>query len=424
VRVLLISANTEQFNMPAMPLGLACVTAAVAKAGHKAVMIDLMFETDVRVILKKSIENFHPECIGISIRNIDDQNFESPEFLLEKVKDVVLICRELTDSVIVLGGAGFSIFPESTLTYLGADMGIACEGEIAFPAFLSKLEVGSNLSRIPGLYIRDRGPQRPKKIAGRLDKLTLPDPGILSVSAAKNMESWIPVQTRRGCPLKCSYCSTPAIEGTIIRKRSPEIVSNWIESWVKAGYRKFFFVDNTFNLPPTYAKKMCRSIIKKGLNIRWCCILYPKNVDGELVELMADAGCRHISLGFESGSMQMLKSLNKRFLPEDVRTISDIFVNHNIAQMGFLLMGAPGETKKSVEESLAFADSLQLDALKVTAGVRIYPNTPLAEIAKREGFLTSKSNLLYPSFYLARGLEGWLLERLKKWMASRPHVIK
>lgn len=344
--------------------------------------------------------------------------------MLEKVKDVVLICRELTDAVIVLGGAGYSIFPEGTPTYLDADMGIACEGEIAFPAFLSKLEIGSNLSGIPGLYIRDRGPQRPKKIAGRLDGLTLPAPGILSVSAAKNMESWIPVQTRRGCPLKCSYCSTPAIEGSIIRKRSPEIVTNWIESWVKAGYRKFFFVDNTFNLPPAYAKKMCRSIIKKGLNIRWCCILYPKNVDGELVELMADAGCRHISLGFESGSVQMLKSLNKRFLPEDVRTISDIFANHNIAQMGFLLLGAPGETKKSVEESLAFADSLQLDALKVTTGVRIYPNTPLAEIAKREGFLNSKNNLLYPSFYLARGLEGWLLERLKKWMAPRPHVIK
>jgi hypothetical protein len=57
-----------------------------------------------------------------------------------------------------------------------------------------------------------------KNLPEDLDELTLPDPGILSVSAAKNKQPWIPVQTRRGCPLKCSYCSTPAIEGTIIRK--------------------------------------------------------------------------------------------------------------------------------------------------------------------------------------------------------------
>jgi len=138
---------------------------------------------------------------------------------------------------------------------------------------------------------------------------------------------------------------------------------------------------------------------------------------------MAAAGCRQISLGFESGSEQVLRSLNKRFLPEDVRTISAMFANNGIERMGFLLLGAPGETKKSVEESLSFADSLQLDALRLTAGVRIYPNTELAETAKKQGILTSQDELLHPRFYLAQGLEGWLLERLKEWMRSRPYAI-
>jgi radical SAM superfamily enzyme YgiQ (UPF0313 family) len=157
VKVLLISANTEQFNMPVIPLGLACVSAAVAKAGHDVISLDLMFETNASAIIKKAITDFHPECIGISVRNIDDQNFEAPVFLLDKVKEVVSICRELTDAPIILGGAGYSIFPESTLTYLEADMGIACEGEIAFPALLSRLENGYELSGVPGLYIRTRG---------------------------------------------------------------------------------------------------------------------------------------------------------------------------------------------------------------------------------------------------------------------------
>ena len=277
MKVLLISANTEQFNMPVIPLGLACVSAAVAKAGHDVILIDLMFEKNATGILKKAITEFYPECTGISVRNIDDQNFEAPVFLLDKVKEVVSICRELTDAPIVLGGAGYSIFPESTITYLEADMGIACEGEIAFPALLSRLENGHDLSGIPGLYIRTRGLQSAIEFAGTLDSLTLPDPGILSVSMAQKKQLWIPVQTRRGCPLKCSYCSTPVIEGTIIRKRSPETVTNWVEKWVREGCEKFFFVDNTFNLPPDYAKKLCRSITERNLDISWSCILYPKN---------------------------------------------------------------------------------------------------------------------------------------------------
>jgi radical SAM superfamily enzyme YgiQ (UPF0313 family) len=423
MKVLLISANTEQLKMPTMPLGLGCVAAAAIKAGHEAVMIDLMFETDTKAILNKAIVEFQPECIGISVRNIDDQNFEAPVFLLDKIKEVVSVCRELTSASIVLGGAGYSIFPESTLIYLKADMGIECEGEIAFPALLSRLENGHDLCGIPGLYIRSRGLQRKREFSGKLNDLKLPGTEILSVSMALNKQLWIPVQTRRGCPLKCSYCSTPVIEGTIIRKRSPEIVADWIEKWVEAGCRKFFFVDNTFNLPSAYAKKICRSVMERKLEICWSCILYPKNVDEELIELMASAGCKHVSLGFESGSEQMLKNMNKRFLPEDVRTISNRLADNNIERLGFLLLGTPGETKKTVEESLAFADSLQLDSLKITAGVRIYPNTQLSDIAKKQGIITSHHNLLQPSFYLAPGLEVWLLERLKRWSVSRPYII-
>jgi len=425
MKVLLVSANTEQINMPAMPLGLACVAEAAKNAGHDVTMLDLMFETDANAALKKVIAEFRPECIGISVRNIDDQNMETPKFLLDKVKEVVTVCRDLSNTPIVLGGAGYSMFPESALAYLDADFGIEGEGETAFPALLMRLENNDDLSGIPGLYTRGHGPYHPKTFSNNLDKLTLPETCILSVSASRNHEPWIPVQTRRGCALKCSYCSTSTIEGSILRQRSPEVVAAWLESWVKAGYANFFFVDNTFNLPPTYAKSICRQILERELDMHWRCIIYPKNVDEELVELMATAGCRQISLGFESGSEQMLKNLNKQFTLEDVRATSAMFADHGIARMGFLLLGGPGETKKSVEESLAFADSLKLDILRLTIGIRIYPDTQLAETAKNQGVITSKSNLLYPHFYLSQlsqGLEGWLPERLKEWQASRPYV--
>lgn len=122
MNVLLISANTEQFNMPAMPLGLACVVEATRNVGHDVTMLDLMFQMDVHSTLESVISEVRPECIGISVRNIDDQNIGTKNFLLDKVKEVVAICRDLTDAPIVLGGAGYSMYPESALAYLGAEI--------------------------------------------------------------------------------------------------------------------------------------------------------------------------------------------------------------------------------------------------------------------------------------------------------------
>lgn len=423
MRVLLISANTEQFNMPAMPLGLACVAEAVRIAGHDVTMLDLMFQTDVSTTLEDMISKVQPECIGISVRNIDDQQIENTQFLIKKIKQVVSVCRDFSTSPIVLGGAGYSMFPESALAYLDADFGIAGEGEIAFTALLNHLQNDNDPTKIPGLYIKGQGSQEPKILCRNLDQLLLPETSILSDSASQSHEPWIPVQTRRGCALKCSYCSTSTIEGPILRKRSPEIVSEWLESWVRAGYANFFFVDNTFNLPPAYAKSICQMILERKLDMSWRCIIYPNKVDRELVELMATAGCKQISLGFESGSVQMLKNLNKQFTLDDVRAVSDMFADRGIEQMGFLLLGGPGETKQSVEESLAFADDLKLDSLRITAGIRIYPNTKLAETSIDQGVISHPANLLHPHFYLSQELEGWLSNRLREWAASRPHVI-
>ena len=157
--------------------------------------------------------------------------------------------------------------------------------------------------------------------------------------------------------------------------------------------------------------------------MNWRCIIYPDKVDKELVELMVAAGCRQISLGFESGSEQMLKNLNKQFTLNDVSAVSEIFAEQGIERMGFLLLGGPGETRQSVEESLAFADSLKLDTLRVTAGIRIYPDTALADTAIHQGVISPQANLLYPHFYLSPDLEDWLSKRLREWQASRPHVI-
>jgi radical SAM superfamily enzyme YgiQ (UPF0313 family) len=201
MKVLLLSANTEKINMTTLPLGLACVAAATRKSGHDVKMLDLMMEKDAQSVLKETIEGFRPDIIGISVRNIDDQNMENPRFLLGRAKEIVSACRSLSKAKIVLGGAGYSIFPERALSFLGADMGIQGEGDMAFLALIERIEQGTDLSGVFGLYLRGQGLQGKRQFAKNLDTLPLPDTDLWSLPSQKE-ELWMPVQTRRRMPIE------------------------------------------------------------------------------------------------------------------------------------------------------------------------------------------------------------------------------
>jgi radical SAM superfamily enzyme YgiQ (UPF0313 family) len=426
MKILLISANTEQINMPVLPLGMACVAAAVQNAGHEVKILNLMMVRDIRGLLREDISGFTPDVIGISVRNIDDQLMERPNFLLDQVRTVVSECRNLSDAPIVLGGAGYSIFPRRALEYLNADMGIQGEGEKAFVMLLERLEHKGDISEIPGLCLPETGLVKRSRSVKDLDDHPQPllNAHLLLPPNLENEEIWFPVQTRRGCAMDCIYCSTASIEGRLLRKHSVVSAVNFIRHYANAGIKNFFFVDNTFNFPLPYAKALCDRLIAEGLNIRWRCILYPWKIDDELVEKMAKAGCKEVSLGFESGSESILKRMNKRYTLDDVRRISRLLGKQQIRRMGFLLLGGPGENKDSVKQSFYFADSLETEAMKITSGIRIYPHTALHRYAVDEGIIEPDEDLLFPKFYMAEGLEGWLEEMVAKWMDGRENWIK
>ena len=412
MRILLIAANTERISMVALPYGLGLVAAALRQAGHEVAFLDLLDASDLRASIQQAIRGSAPEVIGLSIRNIDDQNRQEPHFLLEKAREVVTACRAASQAPIVLGGPGYSIFPRETLAYLGADYGIRGDGEAAFPALLERLRCGRDPRDLPGIQVAgDRGDTTCAAVAN-LDRFPLWDEALDRPTDRESPEFWVPVQSRRGCPNDCSYCSTARIQGRAYRCRSPRRVVDAIATLARRGYRRFYFVDNSFNLPEVQALALCRGLRTLAPAVQWRCILYPQGVGEELVCAMAASGCVEASLGFESGSPAILKEMNKRFTPDEVRRISDLLAAHGVRRMGFLLLGGPGETRETVEESLAFARSLQLDGLRVTAGIRIYPGTALARRALQEGVIASEEELLLPRFYLAPGLEPWLQGRL------------
>ncbi|MFH1138614.1 MAG: radical SAM protein [Pseudomonadota bacterium] len=420
MRVLLISANREEINMATLPLGLALVAAAVSRAGFEVRMLDLRGEVVVSEIVTRAVLDFQPEVIGVSVRNIDDQEMTRPRFLLDQAKEVVDVCRSLSGAPVILGGAGFSIFPGPVLAYLKADLGIEGEGEWVFPELLLRLEKGRSLAGLPGLWLPKIGRAGERTYNRRLDQAPFGDLATWFKKEKPDPNLWAPFQTRRGCPLACLYCSTPGIEGRGIRKCTPRNAARNALALAEAGFQGLFIVDNTFNLPASFAKDFCRELISLGFKTPWRAILYAGRVDSELVELMARSGCRAVSLGFESGSAVMLEKLRKRFTLDEVARVRGLLAGAGLACTGFLLLGAPGETRETVYESLEFADRLGCEMLNLTVGLRIYPGAPLADLARRRGLIGPDDDLLHPRFYLEPGLEDWLPQTAAEWARERP----
>jgi hypothetical protein len=144
-------------------------------------------------------------------------------------------------------------------------------------------------------------------------------------------------------------------------------------------------VDNTFNLPPSYALELCREIAARGRTIAWRAIVYPYQVSDELVAAMAEAGCAEVSIGSESCCDPILGSLNKRFSAAEVSEVVRRFARAGITRYGFLMLGVPGETRATVAESLEAADALRALGAQDHHRCRIYPFTPLAAAGRRRG---------------------------------------
>ncbi|MGE0086344.1 MAG: cobalamin-dependent protein [Desulfococcaceae bacterium] len=149
MNILLISANTEKINMPALPMGLGFVAAAVQRTGHSLHFLDLMGVENPEKMAESTLKTFRADVIGISIRNVDDQVSANPRFLIKDAADLVTLCKKLSSAPIVLGGAGYSLFPQAMLEYLNADMGIQGEGETAFTELLNCMEMEKSLSGFP-----------------------------------------------------------------------------------------------------------------------------------------------------------------------------------------------------------------------------------------------------------------------------------
>jgi len=420
-KILLLSANRYQFPDPVFPIGLSCINSALVKAGHRTLILDI--NLDSREKINQAIDGFAPDFIGISLRNIDDvliRNKETP------FGDTILLCnqiRQKTRCPIVIGGAGYSIFPKQLLEMTKADYGICGEGEQSIVKLIQSLEEKQSPHSVPGLVFRQSEkivmipPQRQSAIPSefllqrpeRLTSFYLGSGGMLNI------------QTQRGCSLRCCFCTYPLIEGRMHRFRAPEDVAEEMATLQTMGAKYVFVVDSVFNSDEKHVTGICEAIKRRGLNLPWGCFLRPAGLTPSLMKLMADAGLKHVEFGSESFSNAVLKQYGKGLCFQDIQRASELAHSENIDYCHFMICGGPGETMDTLEESFENSLSLPNPVILGVVGMRIYPGTPLYTRSIAEGQLSETEDLLAPHYYLAPGLTSErVFEKLNSFVARSP----
>lgn len=436
MRILLLYSNQSRELVPAPPIGLSYIASAAQAAGHEVELLDLAFADDLLGELAGAISRFAPEVVGLSIRNIDNviqQRFSSPlQALLEQVALIRDKARHAdgTPVPLVLGGPAISILAEKALSVFGADYAVVGEGEAAFPALLGTIAQGEAPARIPGVCYWQDG------VAVRNPSTLLPQ------FAHSGMQRWIDwkpyeheggtwaIQTKRGCPMHCVYCAYPLIEGRRFRQREPGEVVDEIEQVLRdVGPRTFEFVDSTFNLPAKHAIAICEEIIRRGLKAKFTAMgINPLDVPPELFPLMKRAGFNSMMITPEAGCDAMLDNFGKGFTMRHVNSCLDLARSSGLKSMWFFMLGGPGETMASCEETIRFAQT-RLTGWQFTSvfftGIRILPGTELARLAVERGYLGAHTDLSEGVFYLSPEIdEQAVLARIHEAITANPSIVQ
>lgn len=431
-RVLLVSANRERQPFPVVPNGVACVASALEAAGHQVRVEDLCFARDPHLSARKAVREFQPDAIGISIRNIDNSDLVALRHYTPEAAGILNTLRaSAPDSAIIAGGAAFGVAPEGLLDALEVNHAVAGDGERATVALINALAAGRTPAGIPGVVHREGGATTVAPPGGDADIDAFPPVNMdrwLNLASYERHGGTVPIQTKRGCVFKCVYCTYLNVEGWGYRLRSPELVVDEMEHlYRQAGIRHFEFVDSTFNAPPRHAAEICESIIRRKLRIQLDTTNFtPASAPEYLLNAMRRAGFRWLGITAESASDAVLERLQKGFDAARVHAVAEDVQRAGIGVLWVFLIGGPGETAATIEETLSFAEWRlnRGDAVYVTVGVRIYPGTAMRRIAIEEGVIGENDPLLVPTFYLSPHLQlASTIRRLSEFAFAHPRFM-
>ena len=422
MRVLLVSANPERVPYPVFPVGIAYVAAAL-EPDHEVRLFDLVADGEDR--LPEVLESFAPDLVGLGLRNVDDTRPEGRTYVATYRRMAATI-RAHSAAPLVLGGAAFTLFPTRFLAELGADYGLVGAGEHLRP-LVDALEAGEEPEGardgrgVPGLHRPGVPPSpsepcaAPARVGRAAEELC---------ARYQRLGGMVGVQTKRGCPFRCVYCTYPQVEGRSVLNHPVAAIADDVERLKAAGARYFFFVDSVLNVDLDHTARLAEELIRREVGVPWGAFLAPHRIPVDYARLLAASGLTHAELGTEALSDPVLRAYGKPFSVAEVFEAHDALGTAGVHRAHFLLLGGPGETEDTVEETLATAARLPKTVFFPYAGMRVFPGTPLHRRALDEGVVATEDPLFDPVFYHSPDLDPeWLQERLRRASEASANVV-
>ncbi len=395
MKVLLISANRLTSPYPVYPLGLDYVAGAV-EPGHQVRIVDLCGADDDRPVVE-AIFGFAPDLVGISLRNIDNTDSANSVGFIGELRKVVETVRSATRAPVVLGGSGFSLFPRAVLDTVRADYGVVGEGE-RFGRLLDALQAGRPVDGLEGVVVPGQDMRSAPEPFGGECRRRLPE-GPDRTGLYLGRGGMLNMQTKRGCPFSCLYCTYPLIEGGKLRLFSPEHKGAEARALQEAGARYLFIADSAFNADHAHAAEVALAMQRAGVTIPWGAFLAPLAAPDGFYQRLAEAGCTHAEFGTDTLCPGMLATYRKAFSVLDVTETHAAAVAAGLHAAHYFMLGGPGESAATVDETLDNVERLDRSVSFFFCGIRIYPGTGLWKIAVEQGQVDAGDDLLEPVFY-------------------------
>jgi radical SAM superfamily enzyme YgiQ (UPF0313 family) len=420
-KLLLVSANRHTVPYPVYPLGISYLRSHLEKNAPGLEMMTFDFIDRSYDDYAACLREYKPDYTGISLRNIDDVNIYRKESFISHYRNIIDITRHNSGSVIITGGAGFSIYPAVLFDMLRPDFGICGEGEESLLQLMQMLmnsetgnAPGPDFSRVKGLIYRNAAGVT--KINKKEQRLETPSLGFENSLRDYYWQhsGMLNIQTKRGCPYKCIYCTYPVIEGNTIRTLEVDNVVRTLSDLDEQGISYVFFTDSVFNSDNEYNNLLADKMISKKLKIRWGGYFNFSNIRKDDLKKYREAGLQHIEFGTESLSDTTLKNYRKPFRVKDVLKASEICNELDIHFAHFLILGGYGETRATLNETFGNSKKISNSLFFPFTGMRIYPGTWLHKAAIRENLVGRSDDLLEPVYYVSKNIEVSELKEMAK----------